>query len=39
MHQGKIIEVGKPQELMAKYNQPNLQETFIHLISPEGGNG
>jgi ABC-2 type transport system ATP-binding protein len=39
MHQGKIIEVGKPQDLMAKYNQTNLQETFIDLISQEGGNG
>lgn len=32
MHRGKIIEVGSPQELIRKYNQPNLQETFIHLI-------
>jgi ABC-2 type transport system ATP-binding protein len=39
MHQGKIKEVGKPQDLIAKYNQPNLQETFINLISQEGGNG
>jgi ABC-2 type transport system ATP-binding protein len=39
MHQGKIIEVGKPQDLIAKYDQPNLQETFINLISQEGGNG
>jgi ABC-2 type transport system ATP-binding protein len=39
MHQGKIIEVGKPEDLIAKYNQPNLQETFISLISQEGGNG
>jgi ABC-2 type transport system ATP-binding protein len=33
MHQGRIVEVGSPQELTAKYGQPNLQETFIHLIS------
>jgi len=33
MHKGKIIEVGNPQELVKKYNQPDLQETFIHLIS------
>ncbi|KPL02727.1 MAG: ABC transporter ATP-binding protein [candidate division Zixibacteria bacterium SM1_73] len=39
MHQGKIIEVGKPQDLIARYDQPNLQETFITLISQEGGNG
>jgi ABC-2 type transport system ATP-binding protein len=36
MHQGRIVEVGSPQELMAKHNQPNLQEMFIHLISPAG---
>lgn len=33
MHQGRIVEVGSPQELTAKYQQPNLQETFINLIS------
>lgn len=33
MHQGRIVEVGTPQELMAKHQQPNLQETFIDLIS------
>jgi len=33
MHQGRIIEIGKPQELIDKYHQPNLRETFIHLIS------
>ncbi len=36
MHQGRIVEVGSPQELIAKYNQPNLQETFINLISRAG---
>jgi ABC-2 type transport system ATP-binding protein len=38
MHQGRIIEVGKPQDLIEKYNQPNLQETFISLISRESTN-
>jgi ABC-2 type transport system ATP-binding protein len=33
MHQGRIIEVGRPQQLIEKYQQPNLQETFISLIS------
>jgi ABC-2 type transport system ATP-binding protein len=33
MHQGRIVEVGSPQELIAKHHQPNLQETFIDLIS------
>ncbi len=36
MHQGRIVEVGSPQALIQKYNQPDLQETFIYLISREG---
>ena len=39
MHQGRIVEVGKPQVLIEKYDQPNLQETFISLISRESVNG
>ena len=37
MHRGRIIEIGNPQELINKYNQPNLQELFIDLISKEDG--
>jgi drug efflux transport system ATP-binding protein len=33
MHRGRIIEVGDPGALVAKYGQPDLQETFISLIS------
>ncbi len=33
MHQGRIIEVGSPTDLIKKYHQTNLQETFIRLIS------
>ena len=33
MHQGRIIEVGSPADLIKKHHQKNLQETFIHLIS------
>ncbi len=33
MHQGRIIEVGSPNDLIKKYHQTNLQETFIRLIS------
>jgi len=33
MHRGRIIEVGNPGALVAKYGQPDLQETFISLIS------
>jgi ABC-type proline/glycine betaine transport system ATPase subunit len=33
MHRGRIVQIGNPQELVQKYRQPNLQETFISLIS------
>jgi ABC-2 type transport system ATP-binding protein len=33
MHSGRIVEVGQPQKLAEKYHQPNLEETFIHLIT------
>jgi ABC-2 type transport system ATP-binding protein len=33
MHDGRIVEVGEPQALIEKYDQENLQETFIHLIT------
>jgi ABC-2 type transport system ATP-binding protein len=36
MHQGRIVEIGSPQALIQKYGQPDLQETFIYLISREG---
>jgi len=39
MHRGKIVEIGNPQELVRKYGQPNLQETFISLISRSDING
>ena len=39
MHRGKIIEIGPPKELVAKYHQPDLQETFISLISEPRSNG
>jgi len=32
MHRGRIVELGNPQDLVEKYHQPDLQETFIHLI-------
>jgi ABC-2 type transport system ATP-binding protein len=35
MHRGRIIEVGAPRELVASHGQPDLQETFIELISRE----
>jgi ABC-2 type transport system ATP-binding protein len=38
MHQGKIIEVGNPQKLIKKHDQPDLQDTFIHLISQGSDN-
>ncbi|PKK83655.1 MAG: ABC transporter ATP-binding protein [candidate division Zixibacteria bacterium HGW-Zixibacteria-1] len=33
MHRGKIIEIGNPEKLVQKYNQPDLQELFIKLIT------
>jgi ABC-2 type transport system ATP-binding protein len=35
MHRGRIIEIGEPQELVQKYGMPDLQETFIKLITDE----
>jgi ABC-2 type transport system ATP-binding protein len=35
MHRGAIVEIGPPHELVARYGQPNLEETFISLISEE----
>lgn len=40
MHQGKIVEMGKPFELIEKYQAKNLEEMFIELItSKETVNG
>ena len=36
MHRGRIIEIGSPQEIITKYGQPDLQETFISLITRGG---
>jgi ABC-2 type transport system ATP-binding protein len=33
MHQGKIVEIGKPHEMVTRYGAPNLEELFIELIS------
>lgn len=33
MHRGKIIEIGNPEKLVQKYDQPDLQELFIKLIT------
>jgi ABC-2 type transport system ATP-binding protein len=33
MHQGRIVEVGKPHELVVRAGQKNLEDTFIALIS------
>jgi ABC-2 type transport system ATP-binding protein len=39
MHRGRLVEVGPPQDLVGKYGQPDLQETFIHLITKEQADG
>jgi ABC-2 type transport system ATP-binding protein len=39
MHRGKIIEMGEPRAIVTEYAQPDLQETFISLISGRETNG
>lgn len=36
MHAGKLVEVGKPHELVRQYNARNLEDMFISLIQPRG---
>jgi ABC-2 type transport system ATP-binding protein len=38
MHQGKIIQLGNPQELIKKYQQNTLQDLFVRLISGKNAN-
>jgi ABC-2 type transport system ATP-binding protein len=37
MHNGRIVDIGEPQELIEKYNAEDLQEMFIQLITSVGG--
>ncbi len=39
MHRGRIIDYGKPADLIEKYGQPDLQETFISLIRQQEEHG
>ncbi|ASJ16466.1 multidrug ABC transporter ATP-binding protein [Thermococcus chitonophagus] len=32
IHRGKIVEIGEPEELKAKYNAENLEEVFMEAI-------
>lgn len=36
MHAGKLIEVGKPVDLVRKHQAKNLEDMFIDLIRPKG---
>jgi ABC-2 type transport system ATP-binding protein len=38
MHQGKIVELGNPLELIKKYQQNTLRDLFVHLISGKNVN-
>jgi ABC-2 type transport system ATP-binding protein len=38
MHRGRIVDEGPPGELISRYGQKNLEDTFIHLISGAGAN-
>jgi len=33
MHHGKIVEMGKPFDLVAQYQAESLEQMFIELIS------
>ena len=35
MHQGRVIELGKPLDIIRKHGCTNLEETFVELISNE----
>ena len=38
MHKGRVLAVGKPAELAARQNAPDLEEAFVqYLIEAEGG--
>ncbi len=37
MHQGKIVECGRPLDLVDRYGSSNLEELFIDLISSRNG--
>lgn len=39
MHQGGIVVMGPPRQLVAARGLPNLQETFIHLIAERSADG
>ena len=32
MHQGRIIELGTPHEVVKKHGDGNLEDTFVNLI-------
>jgi ABC-2 type transport system ATP-binding protein len=38
MHRGAIIEVGSPRDIVARYGEANLEETFISLITDKEAN-
>ncbi len=35
MHRGRIVELGRPFDIVRQHGQANLEETFVHLISAE----
>ncbi|MDF1544704.1 MAG: ATP-binding cassette domain-containing protein [bacterium] len=39
MHQGKIVEMGKPFDLVARHKAENLEQMFIGLINERGSSG
>jgi ABC-2 type transport system ATP-binding protein len=39
MHQGRIIEMGPPMDLIRKHGKANLQQTFIELVTGDATHG
>ena len=35
MHQGRVLAVGTPAELVARSGRPNMEEAFIHYLEED----
>jgi sodium transport system ATP-binding protein len=36
IHKGRLCACGSPTDLLARYNQPDLEELFFHLVERAG---
>ena len=39
MNRGRIIDVGPTDELRSRYNEPDLEELFFHLVRDDEQKG